>query len=221
MAELFVNFETQRDALGYIARPPITPKPNRTVGLGARLLSGRGEWITRRGGKLETIRPLDEWPMLFSLFAKKATNITGVVGFMCIAGPLRRAHHGSHGVDAGEIVAEAKTMAGLLTDLEQEPVLFRAVFAKGVRMGLLEATLRATPDQAGLRLEIRPRDLIDALWLQFAQHVSSGKRVRACLHCGNWFECGPGTPRRADATFCSREHKTAYFSLARSKGDRP
>lgn len=61
--------------------------------------------------------------------------------------------------------------------------------------------------------------LRDALWLQFGQAMMRGAQLRACLHCADWFEAGVGTGRRADAKFCSDEHRVAFNSLKRSKGD--
>lgn len=64
----------------------------------------------------------------------------------------------------------------------------------------------------------RPNTLLDALWLQFGQAVTRGAHLRACEHCGDWFEAGAGTGRRADARFCSDEHRVRHNSLKRSKG---
>jgi len=48
--------------------------------------------------------------------------------------------------------------------------------------------------------------------------AASRAAIKQCLHCGVRFEAGRGAGRRADAKFCSEEHKIAYHSLARSRG---
>jgi hypothetical protein len=72
-------------------------------------------------------------------------------------------------------------------------------------------------DAGTVRLKLRPARLIDAIWLQMAQSVSSGRAARECQRCGNWFEVGPGTGRRLDAKFCCDEHRIEFHSRARSK----
>lgn len=47
-----------------------------------------------------------------------------------------------------------------------------------------------------------PRSLIGALWLQVYTMVSSNISLKHCLACGTPFKAGPGTGRRADATYC-------------------
>jgi hypothetical protein len=71
---------------------------------------------------------------------------------------------------------------------------------------------------SGVRLRIRAENLIGALWWQLAQKLSGDAITRECRYCHRWFETGPGK-RRADAKFCSEEHKIRYFSLERSRGE--
>ena len=65
--------------------------------------------------------------------------------------------------------------------------------------------------------KIRPKTLLDALWLQLGQWLTLGIQIRACQQCGQWFEAGRGTGRRANAKFCSDEHKIFFHSLERSR----
>jgi len=69
----------------------------------------------------------------------------------------------------------------------------------------------------GVHLQTRAECLMDALWWQLVQKLSGGSSIRECPQCGEWFEAGPGTTRRSDATFCCRDHKIRYFSLKRSR----
>jgi hypothetical protein len=64
-------------------------------------------------------------------------------------------------------------------------------------------------------LRIRPRSLIGAIHLQFAQAVSTGLDIRNCDHCGKLFETG-GAGRTRKARFCSDRCRTDYH-VARRK----
>ena len=87
----------------------------------------------------------------------------------------------------------------------------RYVAAGIVNRGLEE---RATPglvtDSATLRqhLALVPRDLLGALWLQFANAIEAEPEYRKCEHCGTWFEVGPGAASRA-RRFCSNRCRVA------------
>ena len=68
----------------------------------------------------------------------------------------------------------------------------------------------------GLRLALRPPDLLGALWYQLGLKLSK-TTLRTCPVCDNWFEVGAGTGLRADARFCCRKHKIEYFNRHRSR----
>jgi hypothetical protein len=63
--------------------------------------------------------------------------------------------------------------------------------------------------------------LLNALWFEAGEFLTRDAQVRECMYCGGWFETGPGIGRRADAKFCSDEHRIAFNSLKRSQGGRP
>jgi hypothetical protein len=101
---------------------------------------------------------------------------------------------------------EWQAMVGNLVDLES---LFRHSVAR----------IELVPHpKKGLQLEITAETLISALWWQLARKLSGETKIRECRHCGEWFEVGAGTARRADSQFCSQEHKVRFFSLKRSRG---
>jgi hypothetical protein len=50
------------------------------------------------------------------------------------------------------------------------------------------------------RINLKPLNLLAAIWTQFAQAVTGEFQLRQCF-CGNYFPVGPGG-RRADATTC-------------------
>jgi len=72
----------------------------------------------------------------------------------------------------------------------------------------------------GARFQIKPTSLMQALWFQLGEVLTSNVRLSTCLHCGQLFEAGVGTGRRADAKFCSDEHRTLYHSLNRKPARR-
>jgi hypothetical protein len=81
--------------------------------------------------------------------------------------------------------------------------------------------LSLIPDKvSGARYQIRPINLMDALWFQLGQELASNKKLSTCLQCGQLFEAGLRTGRRADAKFCSDEHRTLYHSLNRKPARR-
>ena len=50
---------------------------------------------------------------------------------------------------------------------------------------------------------LAPRDLRDALWLQFAVSITKREKFKVCLFCGTWFAYGTGTNHRETAIYCS------------------
>ena len=72
-------------------------------------------------------------------------------------------------------------------------------------------------EQGKLAWTMSPQDLIRALWLQFAQHVSSGTQLLRCERCNAPFIVGTGTGRRSTSMFCSSTCKVAAFR-ARAAG---
>jgi hypothetical protein len=73
-----------------------------------------------------------------------------------------------------------------------------------------------TDSRIGLRLTLRPPDLLGALWYQLGLKLSKAT-LRTCPVCDKVFEVGAGTGLRADAEFCCREHKVEYFNRHRPR----
>jgi hypothetical protein len=170
---------------------------------------------------LEAYRPLDRFGSLFTDFAKICTP-ADVLDFIDRFGPLTR-----EGLDPqkGELVNGVVVHAEALRDLltfaasgDRRPCP-EGIAAYSSPFAGLEVILDVDPADTSLRLRLVPNSLLDAVWLQAAQQLSSGATVRRCQHCGKWFEAGVGTGRRLDAKFCSDRHRVAFNSHKRSKGD--
>ena len=175
--------------------------------------------IVPRGGKLQDYRPLEDYPTLFRIFIKKCRSESGVIDFVNKFGPLNTnpgnlittrvlglpGFMGAGSDSIGEVIRQAKSMAKLVSGYKSD--------IPQIPLTSLEAFLATGP----IRLKISPSRLIDAIWLQMAQSITSGRDVRQCLHCGELFEVGPGSGRRLDAKYCKDEHRIASNNRRRSK----
>jgi hypothetical protein len=206
MAQLpTIDFTSWRDPSGYrLART----KPD---GILRVIRAGRPN------DKLVVGRPLDRTPELFRVFAGMVTTAEDALAFVQSYGPLT-VYANSPGDIVEYVIVHARTMRGLLNSISnqrQQPALPGKF---GTAPGsTLYAEVVWDPVKKSLRWELRPSSLLDGLWLQFGQAVTRGAHIRACAHCGEWFETGAGTGRRLDAKFCCDEHRTAFNSLKRSR----
>ena len=170
--------------------------------------------LVPNGGKLRAYRPLDNFPTLFGIFIDQCRTQEGVVKFVNMFGPLNTSpgnlittrvlglpgFMGAGGDSIREVIQQAKLMAKLSNHDKSD--------VRQIPLTSLEAFL-ATSD-GEIRLQLSPSRLIDAIWLQMAQSITSGHDLQQCLQCGKLFEVGPGSGRRLDAKFCNDEHRTAF-----------
>jgi len=55
-----------------------------------------------------------------------------------------------------------------------------------------------------VELKFQPKNLLAAMWLQFAQAVAGDVQYKHCKHCEKWLEISTGRQgKRSDAVFCS------------------
>jgi hypothetical protein len=210
-----IDFTWHRDANGY-RLIPAKPLPARRPGqskmdwlLAMKASDIQPARVVGRGGPLRPYRPLDKFPDLFKIFVKIPRTPEGVLEFISKFGSLTRSVKGDS-VPAVLDVADMmqKQLHGLSPRLGGRA---------DIPLTNLHAWLANDRATGGITLKIAPATLRDALWLQLAQNLSSGVKVRQCGHCNEWFRAGPGTGRRADAEFCSDEHRKRYNSLERSR----
>lgn len=206
MLELKLDFTWYKDASGYtlVAAKPIALRRGQSI-LDIPSREIRPARIVRNGGKLQSYRPLDDYPPnLFKLFIEEATSEEDVFEFVKKFGPLTYEGLQEKGDVVWKVIDQAQSMSKILRG---EIV--------ALPLNRLIASIH-TDRKAGIRLNVRPACLLDALWLQLAQAKSVNK-FRECRYCKKQFMAGPGTKRRADAKFCSVECKTRYFSLNRTR----
>jgi hypothetical protein len=67
-----------------------------------------------------------------------------------------------------------------------------------------------------LRPVLKATSLMSGLFWQLINFKRAGAQYRSCQYCGILFEVGVGSGRRADAKFCSDEHKIEFNSRKRS-----
>jgi hypothetical protein len=211
MPSLYIDFEWSRDAKGY------------------RLEHGR---IIGNGGKRLAYRPLEEFDKLYNVFAKTAQNSEGLLDFVQKFGRLTV---GPEGDDVRKVLADIEMISMVLgmrpggkfpKHKQGVPFEYTASTAIGpvvVRAGgiplpsKLRAWLAPDPTTGAWKLKLEPPSLLDAIWLQFGQAITSDADLRFCIQCGNPFEAGGQSGRRADAKFCSDECRVNYNSLKRSQ----
>ena len=128
------------------------------------------------------------------IFAKISRTPKGVLVFISNYGPFTHAGIAGGGDQVLTIINQAEEMTKRLNLLSAGSRLGAEIPITSLRGFLV--TDRAT---GGIALKIVPATLRDALWLQLAQALSDGARMRKCRHCDEWFRAGAGTDRRADA----------------------
>jgi hypothetical protein len=66
------------------------------------------------------------------------------------------------------------------------------------------------PGQAHPGLRLVPANLLDAIWMQFAQAVATGEKYSPCKECGRWFKVSPETARTS-RLYCSNSCRTKVY----------
>ena len=217
MPVLDMSFEWPVDDAGYSI---VDHKPKPSKGRSARLLTGEpsGPHIVRKGGPLRTTRPLELHRTLFVEFARldgtdeSCLRFANSFGFL---GLFPDEKMDDRVGPAGESLAQFRDA---IADMRRVVNAWQAIpdtFASNqeIKIARLDASL--VPIDGRPTLRIRPRSLIGAIHLQFAQAVSTGLDIRTCDHCGKLFEIG-GAGRTRKARFCSDRCRTDYH-VARRK----
>jgi hypothetical protein len=207
MTKMALNWPVDRH--GYQLERP--PKPRGRQGIAGnddRVL------VVRKGGPLD-YRDVMQFDALYRRLAETPQTEDGVLDFVSRYGLLRPGS--SAGVEA--IQDEIRVVQQLLGFKEAHDwnslKLWMAQNRKAIRV---HPDFSADPSPT---LYLSPGSLIDAIYLQFFQDVSTGANSRLCKRpgCGEWFYYGAGTPHRSTAEYCSPKCQKAH-TYAKSKGAR-
>jgi len=220
MPTLQIDFTLTRDKRSYriVPKEPLPPRRSGQSNLDRTLaakLDAVADRIIGNGGPLVPYKPLHKVPDLFKIFAKIPRTADGVLSFVNTYGHFTNAGIvGGHGDMVPTVLDEAERMSKRLDRLSSSrpslgpdiPVTKLNCFVVGHASG-------------GIALKLVPATLRDALWLQLAKALADGTKIRKCRFelCDEWFRAGAGTDRRADADFCSDEHRKRFNSLERSR----
>ena len=217
MPVLDLSFEWPVDDAGYSI---VDHKPKPPKGRSARLLTGEpsGPHIVRKGGPLRTTRPLELHRTLFVEFARldgtdesclRFANSFGFLGLWLDEKADDRVG------PTGESLDRFRDVIGDTRRLVDAWQASPNTFASHQELTITRLDVSLVPIDGRPTLRIRPRSLIGAIHLQFAQAVSTGLDIRTCDHCGKLFEIG-GAGRTRKARFCSDRCRTDYH-VARRK----
>jgi hypothetical protein len=193
------------------------------------------ERIVANSDRSVAYRPFDGFDLLYRAFAKVETpdDLLGFVKHFGLLGesPEYEADFdGEHPVGATgyegnsvpKYLAQARLFREILLRKQKGSKAVAAFFRsheEGFGKMVSHLNLVANPS-TGVEFAVRPINLIHALKFQLGQSLIGSTIMRQCRQCGSFFEAGPGTNMRLDATFCCRKHSVLYHSHKRSKGDR-
>ena len=178
--------------------------------------TARPPHIVPRGDTFRSYRPFDQVNGLFRIFAARAATPDGLLEFVRTFGPMLPDGNRPSGEDALTGLSAAQEMADLLREYSKDPRACFARFGKGLGWSRIDVHLAFNAATGRPHFRFSPPSLLHALWFEVGEFLTRDARVRECLHCGGWFEAGPGTTRRADAKFCSDEHRITFNSLKRT-----
>lgn len=177
-----------------------------------------------RGEELVQYHPLDEHPAIFMELAETPMNPEGVKSFKDKFGPLRD----YSGLEIPEAwYSEMRTIRKAVRSWEKGKKSgsvrtwvksFNREIGWGEHRSSASVQLISTDDPLSPNLAVVPDNLIAAIWLQFAQQVSSSTGLRRCNWCGTWFVFGTGTGRRRSAHFCADRCRQAAHRKQKGKG---
>lgn len=216
MPAIEIDFEWPVDDAGYEVVTPEGPRPSFVImGTGSSTLPPQ---IRRKGrGRARRHRPLEINPVLFRQFAELGDDPKAFVEFASGFGLLFH-HEDGEGDSVSDWRDEVKKMKTACRLWGQHS---KTLFSdKYLHQGLatISAVLRPAPPDGRPVLKLVPHSLRSAMWLQFAQFVSSDRKLRACDRCGAWFEVGSGG-KRVTSRFCSDRHRDEFHN-AEKRGSR-
>jgi hypothetical protein len=182
---------------------------------------GKPERLVLRG-KLQTYHPLVVFDALFDSFSR-VDDKQSLLEFVNKYGPLTREGTRSNEGDPVEpLLRHAAQMREVLDayNTNQIEAMQKILGPKGSPLGhgpISETQWKLVfgADTKTPLLQFMPRNLLYAIWMQLAQRIVAGDKLKNCPFCGIMFRAGVGASVRADAKFCSEEHRLQYHSRHR------
>ena len=195
---------------------------------GYQLAHGR---IIGNGGARRSYR-LKDYPPIYSMFAK-IKQPKELLEFVNKYGRLTPDDAGDRGDKVKDILWNAEMISYALETLQGQignlprwsggrfeyklPKSGGKVSGGIPLKGKLTASLAPDPVTGVWQLRLQPPSLLDAIWLQFGQAITSNADLKSCDQCGKWFEAGAGSGRRADARFCSNKCRIEFNNQRRKQ----
>jgi len=186
----------------------------RKYGLLGTMYERLGDWQT----EIEALRGAvnlwmelrkENWPMLASMvkWNKKDKRVTYSIGK-------------GFGIWGAGILPVPFSRHNLSQDMEKKDleVMGWEVLRHLINIGLSDCNPQIEWDRGKLRLSFNPRNLLGALWLQFALAVSGDWDFNHCEYCGRPFLLTPSI-NRTNRRYCKNSCKNmAYRQRVKGKG---
>jgi hypothetical protein len=171
--------------------------------------------LVGRSGRKKKIRPLNKHPALFSTFAMSSQTPEGLLNFVSRYGPLTEFGRSEY-EPVTETIEHAKNMHDYIVAAGATGRMADLMGREGMELPGIHAAIVWNKTSKMPSIRVTPRSLLQALWVQLSFGLSSGVSARECNYCGVIFTAGPGTGRRGDSQYCSKDHQILNNSLKRS-----
>ncbi len=163
-----------------------------------------GPSIVRNGGRLD-FQDRMEIHALYEQLAECSPTAKGALDFVSRFGFLRAARSETIDFICNEIRVVRSLRKAKRAEKWGRLDLWMIDNRKGIRLN--PVLLGGDPPE----LFFRPSTLIDAIYLQFFEDLSTQANLKLCERagCRNWFKYGTGTNRRSTAQYCSPKCQNA------------
>jgi hypothetical protein len=186
------------------------------------------QWIVSKDGHVEEgsagvpdkrYQPLEDFTALFRTFADTISTEKGILEFANKYGLLNGRlipppNFREDGVTANfvlDAIASGIPPEGGQHDFLQTAAwMLQFPINKRLREET-NVTLVYSHEEGRQRMYILPKNLIGAMWLQFAQAVDGNTTFRRCAHCGTWFEISPNSGFRTNRAYCTDPCKSKAY----------
>jgi hypothetical protein len=184
-------------------------------------------------------RPLEQNPSLYAEFAKLNGSKQSCLQFADKYGLLRVDPTFGGKVEMPGPLLELKTADALETlslwrrdvrdvkdiirrcelSRENPAEAFRQFKKKDTFVGSVSLYLSIKSSKSPANLDVRAKNLIEAIQLQAVQSILGGRQSTQCIECSTWFEIGAGA-RRSQSKFCSVRCKDTYHNRLKANARR-